>query len=140
MSDIQTDPATGPLNLNFLSHGTLESTDTEKSRRFYEEFLGFEIVRTSPISLLLRLGGNNTMAVVEVKSKEPMPMLNHNGLDVSTKADVDAAHAMAAANPRAALSGVDFPATAHYYCVSDGGADAVPLPDTRPRAAVDHGQ
>ncbi len=97
MSDSQPDPATGPLKLNFLSHGTLESTDLDKSRRFYEEFLGLEVIRTSPISLLLRLGGNNTLAVVEVKEKEPMPMLNHNGLDASTKADVDTAHAMAEA-------------------------------------------
>ena len=93
MSDAQIEPATGPLKLNFLSHGTLESTDLDKSRGFYEDFLGLEVIRTSPISLLLRLGGNNTLAVVEVKEKVPMPMLNHNGLDVSTKADVDAAHA-----------------------------------------------
>jgi catechol 2,3-dioxygenase-like lactoylglutathione lyase family enzyme len=97
MTETQTDLETGPLSLNFLSHGTLETTDTEKSRKFYEEFLGFEIVRTSPISLLLRMGGNNTMAVVEVKEKQPMAMLNHNGLDVRTKADVDAAHARAVA-------------------------------------------
>lgn len=97
MSDAQTDPTEGPLKLNFLSHGTLESTDLEKSRGFYEEFLGLEVIRTSPISLLMRLGGNNTIAVVEVKDKAPMPMLNHNGLDVSTKADVDAAHAAAVA-------------------------------------------
>ena len=93
MSDAQTEPATEPLKLNFLSHGTLESTDLDKSRGFYEDFLGLEVIRTSPISLLLRLGGNNTLAVVEVKEKVPMPMLNHNGLDVSTKADVDTAHA-----------------------------------------------
>ena len=91
MSVSQTDAAAGPLKLNFLSHGTLESTDLDKSRRFYEEFLGLEVIRTSPISLLMRLGGNNTIAVVEVKEKVPMPMLNHNGLDVSTKKDVDAA-------------------------------------------------
>ncbi len=95
MSDSQTDPATGPLKLNFLSHGTLESTDLDKSRQFYAEFLGLEVIRTSPISLLMRLGGNNTIAVVEVKEKPPMSMLNHNGLDVSTKEDVDAAHASA---------------------------------------------
>jgi len=97
MTDANTDPTTGPLKLNFLSHGTLESTDLERSRRFYEDFLGLEVVRTSPISLLLRLGGANTLAVVEVKEKMPMPMLNHNGLDASNKAAVDAAHAAAVA-------------------------------------------
>ena len=45
------------LKLNFLSHGTLDSRDLAFSRKFYEEFLGFEVVQTSPISLLIRLGG-----------------------------------------------------------------------------------
>jgi catechol-2,3-dioxygenase len=35
------------LKLNFLSHGTLESRDLAFSRRFYEEFLGLEVVQTS---------------------------------------------------------------------------------------------
>ena len=39
------------LKLQFLSHGTLESRDLAFSRRFYKEFLGLEIVQTSPISL-----------------------------------------------------------------------------------------
>ena len=70
------DPA---LKLNFLSHGTLESKDLEQAREFYTEFLGLEVVRTSPISLLIRLGGANTIAVVEQKNRaeEEMPMLNH---------------------------------------------------------------
>ena len=46
------------LKLNFLSHGTLESKDLEISRKFYEEFLGCDVVRTSPISLLIRLDGS----------------------------------------------------------------------------------
>ena len=51
--EIAKDPA---LKLNFLSHGTLESKDLEAAREFYTEFLGLEVVRTSPISLLIRLG------------------------------------------------------------------------------------
>ena len=85
----------GPaLKLNFLSHGTLESRDLERARNFYTEFLGLEVVRTSPISLLVRLGGANTIAVVEQRKREgrEMPLLNHNGLDVETQEDVDAAH------------------------------------------------
>jgi hypothetical protein len=58
------------LKLNFLSHGTLESRDLAFSRRFYEEFLGLEVVQTSPISLLIRLGGPNTIAVVYSKCLE----------------------------------------------------------------------
>ena len=38
------------LKLNFLSHGTLESRDLAFSRRFYEEFLGLDVIQTSPIS------------------------------------------------------------------------------------------
>lgn len=85
------DPA---LKLKFLSHGTLESKDLEKARVFYTEFLGLEVVRTSPISLLIRLGGDNTIAVVEQKNRvdEEMPMLNHNGLDVETQEEVNAAY------------------------------------------------
>ena len=81
------------LKLNFLSHGTLESKDLEKAREFYTEFLGLQVVRTSPISLLIRLGGDNTIAVVEMKKRnEVMSLLNHNGLDVETKEEVDAAY------------------------------------------------
>jgi catechol 2,3-dioxygenase-like lactoylglutathione lyase family enzyme len=80
------------LKLNFLSHGTLESRDLAFSRRFYEEFLGLEVVQTSPISLLIRLGGPNTIAVVYSKQAHEMNLLNHNGLDVGTQEEVDEAH------------------------------------------------
>src|ERR1700758_3495284 len=80
------------LRLNFLSHGTLESRDLAFSRKFYEEFLGLEVVQTSPISLLIRLGGPNTIAVVYSKQAHEMNLLNHNGLDVLTQEEVDEAH------------------------------------------------
>ena len=80
------------LKLKFLSHGTLESTDLDFSRRFYEEFLGLDVVRTSSISLMIRLGGENTIAVVKCKAKQPMSLLAHNGLDVETQEEVDAAY------------------------------------------------
>ena len=80
------------LKLNFLSHGTLESRDLAFSRRFYEEFLGLDVVQTSPISLLVRLGGPNSIAVVYSKKVEGMNLLNHNGLDVRTKEEVDEAY------------------------------------------------
>jgi predicted lactoylglutathione lyase len=82
------------LKLRFLSHGTLESADLDHSRQFYEEFLGLEVVRTSPVSLMMRLGGDNTIAVVRnLKKTHEMPMLNHNGLDVDSQEEVDAAYA-----------------------------------------------
>jgi catechol 2,3-dioxygenase-like lactoylglutathione lyase family enzyme len=80
------------LKLNFLSHGTLESRDLAFSRRFYEEFLGLEVVQTSPISLLIRLGGPNTIAVVYSKNVGEMNLLNHNGLDVRSQEEVDEVH------------------------------------------------
>jgi catechol-2,3-dioxygenase len=82
------------LKLKFFSHGTLESKDLEFSRRFYEEFMGFEVIRTSKISLWIRLGGNNIYAVVQVMEgkKGEMTFLNHNGVDVPTEDDVDECH------------------------------------------------
>src|SRR5216117_3764753 len=70
------------LKTKFISHGTLGSKDLEATRRFYEEFLGLEVVRTSPVSLMIRLGGNHVYAVVYTKKKERMPRVYHNGLDV----------------------------------------------------------
>jgi catechol-2,3-dioxygenase len=80
------------LKLNFLSHGTLESKDLAFTRAFYQAFLGLEVVQTSPLSILIRLGGPNTIAVVSSANKAPMTLLNHNGLDVETKEEVDAAY------------------------------------------------
>jgi len=81
------------LKLRFLSHGTLDSADLDRSRAFYEEFLGLEVIRTSPVSLMIRLGGDNTIAVVRnPKKSTEMPMLNHNGLDVATQEEVDEAY------------------------------------------------
>jgi predicted lactoylglutathione lyase len=80
------------LKLKFLSHGTLDSRDLAFSRKFYEEFLGLEVAQTSPISLMIRLGGDHVIAVVFSKKIGEMNLLNHNGLDVETKEEVDAAH------------------------------------------------
>src|ERR1700756_1666625 len=88
----QTAKPKAALKLNFLSHGTLESRGLAFSRKFYEEFLGLEVVQTSPISLLIRLGGPNTIAVVYSKNVGGMNLLNHNGLDVRTREEVDDAH------------------------------------------------
>jgi catechol 2,3-dioxygenase-like lactoylglutathione lyase family enzyme len=84
------------VKLKFLSHGTLTSRDLEASRRFYTEFLGLEVIRTSPISLMIRLGGLHTYAVVEQKNKQDeMQLLYHNGLDVETQEEVDEVHRIA---------------------------------------------
>ena len=92
------------LKLNFLSHGTLESKDLEFTRRFYEQFLGFEVVRASKVSIWCRLGGQHVYVVVEVppQRKAEMPFLNHNGIDVATEDDVDECHRLVDARRRAA--------------------------------------
>ncbi len=94
MSTPQVEKAKDPaLKLTFMSHGTLESRDLDKAREFYTDFLGLEVVRTSPISLLIRLGGDNTIAVVEQKNRSgQMSLLNHNGFDVETQQEVDKAY------------------------------------------------
>ncbi len=85
-----TEPA---LKLKFLSHGTLESKDLEAARKFYAEFLGFEVIRTSNISLMIRLGGHNIYAFVENRKRDSeMPFLSHNGIDVSTEEEVNECH------------------------------------------------
>jgi catechol 2,3-dioxygenase-like lactoylglutathione lyase family enzyme len=82
------------LKLKFLSHGTLESKDLDFTRRFYEEFLGFEVVVPSKISIWCRLGGKHIYVVVAVQPgrKAEMPLLNHNGIDVATEEEVDECH------------------------------------------------
>ena len=90
MDSKKSEPA---LKLNFLSHGTLECRDVDATRKFYAEFMGLDVVRTSPVSLMIRLGGDNTIAVVKsAGQREAMSLLNHNGLDVETEQDVDRAH------------------------------------------------
>jgi catechol 2,3-dioxygenase-like lactoylglutathione lyase family enzyme len=66
-----------------LGHGTLESVDLQKTRRFYEEVLGLDVIQTSPISLMVRKGYDHVYAVVETgKAAKEQDMLNHNGLEV----------------------------------------------------------
>jgi hypothetical protein len=100
MSEVATEKGAGrskvesTLKLKFMSHGTLESKELEFTRRFYEEFLGLEVVRISNLSLWCRLGGQHIYVVVQVPEgkKAPMTFLNHNGIDVETEEEVDAAH------------------------------------------------
>ena len=84
---------TPALNLKFLSHGTLPSKNLEATREFYTEFLGLEVIRTSKISLMIRLGSDHVYAVVENRQyNTDMHRLFHNGLDVSSDAEVDQAY------------------------------------------------
>jgi len=82
------------LKLNFYSHATLDCRDIQRTRKFFQEFLGFETVQMADVSFWARLGGDQIIVVVQspVRKKENMPFLNHNGLDVGTEAEVDAAY------------------------------------------------
>jgi catechol 2,3-dioxygenase-like lactoylglutathione lyase family enzyme len=91
----QADARPGPvLQIVMLSHGTLECRNLDKTRDFYERFLGLEVVRTSKNSMWIRLNCSFAIACVQTgEKKSPMPLLNHNGLDVTTREDVDRAYA-----------------------------------------------
>lgn len=81
------------LKLNLISHGTLESRDLAFTRRFYEEFMGFEVVQPSKIALWFRLGSQHIYVCVENRSKkDEMAFLYHNGVDVESEERVDECH------------------------------------------------
>ena len=75
-----------------LSHGTLECVSLKASRRFYEEFLGLECVRHGKISMIMRCGMKWHIVAVEVRNNvHPTHLLNHWGLEMRTREEVDQA-------------------------------------------------
>src|SRR4051794_3742189 len=76
-----------------FSHGTLMCRDMAKSRRFYEEFLGVEVVRHAKPAMMLRLNTNMYVVCVCIGEKSPnQHVMTHWGLDVATREEVDKAH------------------------------------------------
>lgn len=86
------------LPVAMISHGTLSSLDIQESRRFYEEVLGLEVIQTSPVSLLLRLGTDQAYAVVETGQPSNHGLMDHNGLDVLTHEAVDESYRLLTEN------------------------------------------
>jgi catechol 2,3-dioxygenase-like lactoylglutathione lyase family enzyme len=88
-----TERSTRPPLLNEirrLGHGTLECVDLARTRRFYEEVLGLDVIQTSPISLMIRKGYDHVYAVVETgKAAREQDIMNHNGLEVEGDEAVD---------------------------------------------------
>ena len=79
-----------------LSHGTLMCKDLARSRRFYEEFLGLEVVRHARPAMMLRLKSGMYVVVVCIGENVPKQhVLTHWGLNVATREEVDRAHAEA---------------------------------------------
>jgi len=99
-----TDAAFEPKNQDsvvkphYLSHGTLECYDLKETRRFYEEFLGLECVRHARPAMAVRCGMKFHVVCVEVgQALHPANVLNHWGLDVGSKQEVDRIHQQAKA-------------------------------------------
>ena len=119
------------LKLNFYSHATLECRDIAFTRQFFEEFFGFETVQLADASFWARLGGDQVIVVVQGPRKtteKAMQFLNHNGLDVSTEAEVDAAHEVVTREAETwGLKKISKPAIQHgtycfYFWDTDGNA------------------
>lgn len=81
------------IKIEMISHGTLSVVDIQKSRRFYEEVLGFEVIQHAPVGLLIRLGTEHVYVVIEDGQKSPMRLVDHNGLDLENNEAVNEAHA-----------------------------------------------
>lgn len=85
-----------------LVGGTMVARDLTRSRRFYEEFCGLEVVRHKPDALLLRDGTHRRTRpywYIEVYQRDaierPQHVLNHWGIDLADAAAVDRCHTFA---------------------------------------------
>jgi len=71
--------------------------DLAKSRRFYEEFLGLEVVRHARPAMMLRLKTACTSSAVCIGEKVPTSRAHSLGVNVATREEVDRARRGAAA-------------------------------------------
>jgi catechol 2,3-dioxygenase-like lactoylglutathione lyase family enzyme len=88
------------IPVQMISHGTLTSLNLQKSRRFYEEVLGLEVIQVSTVSMLARKGTDHTYVIVETGDPSTMSMFDHNGIDVPTREAVDEAYAVLTENKK----------------------------------------
>ena len=78
------------LELPFLSHGHATLKEVDETVRFYREFLGLDVVKTSPRTLVARLGSNTAIVGVTLgekglaKANRPWLRNAHFGFDFST--------------------------------------------------------
>jgi catechol 2,3-dioxygenase-like lactoylglutathione lyase family enzyme len=84
-----------------LVGGTMVARDLARSRRFYEEFCGLEVVRHKPNALLLRDSTHRRTQLywyIEIYQRDaidrPQHVLNHWGIDLPDAAAVDRCHAL----------------------------------------------
>lgn len=86
----------GLVKTTMFSHGTMEVKDLAESRRFYEEFLGLECVQHASVAILVRKAHYFSVVAVQVGDRvHPQHVLNHWGVDVPSKEEVDRAHKLA---------------------------------------------
>lgn len=95
----------------WLSAGSFATTDLGRFRRFYEDFLGLHCVQHKAGGLLVRdklpggyaAGANHwILEITEVDElTHPQHVFNHWGVDLVTKAEVEAAHKAATEQPEA---------------------------------------
>lgn len=92
------------IELPFLSHGHATLKDVEASVNFYRDFLGLEVVKTSPRTLVARLGNNTAIVGVTLgekgleKAHRPWLEFAHFGLDLPSGDQVRDAHELSLDN------------------------------------------
>lgn len=96
-------------SITHLVAGTMVSRDLDTMTKLYEDFLGLEAVRIAPDRMLLRdrrakylmENGERDFFVIEVHQvtdvEKPQKMLNHWGISVGTREEVDRLYTLAKA-------------------------------------------
>ena len=81
-----------------LTHGTMLSRNLTNTRKYYEEYLGLEVVRHAKPAMMVRLHSDMYVVCVCIGERVPQQhVLTHWGLNVSTKEEVDQAYEKAQA-------------------------------------------
>jgi catechol 2,3-dioxygenase-like lactoylglutathione lyase family enzyme len=81
------------LRPQFMSHGTMECRDFNKSRPFYEQFLGLECVQHGRRSIAVRCGMKFHIVCLQVgDALQSLGVNTHWGLDLRSREEVEAAH------------------------------------------------
>ncbi|MES2510700.1 MAG: VOC family protein [Pseudomonadota bacterium] len=84
------DNSSSVVRSEYLSHGTLEVYSLKESRKFYEEFLGFQCVRHARPAMAIRCGMRFHIVCLEVGDLvHPCNVDNHWGIDVGSAEEVD---------------------------------------------------
>ena len=81
-----------------ISHGTTETRDLQATRRFFEEFLGLDVIQPFPMAIYASSGQSWRLVCVKTGRKlQEQGVENRFCLHVNTSADVEDARAAALA-------------------------------------------